>query len=440
VSRHSEFGRSGLSRREFLRRAGITGVALPSLAAILAACKDSSSSTTVATASGQSNPYGSGGVSGAPYPLARTDAPVTWNISDDNQPIASDLAPEAGATLKIFNWGYYLKPKIMRDFEDTYDCKVELTDYSDVPSAFQKLRSGQVDFDVMFGHTPDYMGKMVAAKFLMPLNRDYLPNFTANVWDQFKSPFYDVEARYSVPYTVSTTGIFWRNDLVDADIAGMENPYDVFWQDPPKGKTHLLRNRDPLAMAMMRKGLTDINTGDPAVIQQAHDDLLEVVNAVNPKWDNDDYTELPQGQAWLHQSWSGNALDAYVFYLQPGQGPEIFSYVWPPAVDPSVPGLVGNDLIGVLTTGKNPVLAHMFVDQMYDVATAQDNFATYTGFQPPLTAINPDGLVADGIVPPNLASTIVKEEDFAKGLQLVELAPEVQALWDDAYQQLQAGV
>ena len=99
MSRHSESGRGGLSRREFLLKAGATGVALPSLAAILAACKDSSSSTATATASGQSNPYGSGGVPGAPYPLARTDAQVTWAIPDDYQPIASGLAPEAGATL-----------------------------------------------------------------------------------------------------------------------------------------------------------------------------------------------------------------------------------------------------------------------------------------------------------------------------------------------------
>ena len=440
MSLYPKDGSHGLSRREFLRRAGVTGIALPSMAAILAACQDSSQVSGGTGASGATNPYGTGGVGGAPYPLARIDAPVTWNIPDDNQPIDSGLPPEQGATLKIYNWGYYLKPKIMKDFGEKYGCAVELTDYSDVPSAFQKLRSGQVDFDLMFGFNLDYMGKMIAAKLLRPLNKDYLPNFTTNVWDQFKSPFYDVGAQYSVPYTVSTTGIFWRNDLFDVDIAGMDNPYDVFWQGAPKDKTHFMRNRDPLALAMMRRGITDINTDDPAVIQQAHDDLLEVVKAVNPKWDNDDYTELPQGQAWLHQSWSGNALDAYVFYLQPGQTAEIFSYVWPPAVAPSVPGVVGTDLIGVLTTGKNPVLAHMFVSEMYDPAIALDNFATYTGWQPPLKPIDPDSLVADGIVPENLASTIVWEEDYAKGLQLCELAPEADVLWEDAYQQLQAGV
>ena len=49
-------------------------------------------------------------------------------------------------------------------------------------------------------------------------------------------------------------------------------------------------------------------------------------------------------------------------------------------------------------------------------------------------------IVADGIAPPNLATTVVREEDFAKGLQLAELPPEAEALWSDAYQRLQAGV
>jgi len=441
MSQHPIQRRQPISRREFLRRAGATGIALPSMAAILAACKSSNEPTTGGTGTGAGNPFGTGGVAGAAYPLPRSDAPVTWNIPSDNQPIASGLPPETGATLKIFNWPYYLKPKIMKDFGEKYGCTVQLTKYPDMAPGFEKIRSGQVDFDLIFGHTTDYVGKFVAGGFFRPLNHDYLPNFTANVWDQFKSPFYDSGARYTVPYNVYTTGIFWRNDLFQADIAGMDNPYDIFWNGAPKDKTHLLNNaREPLAMAMLRKGITDINTGDPTVVQQAHDDILEVVKAVNPKWDHTDYTELPKGQAWLHQSWSGNATDTYVFFLQPGQTADILSYVWPPTVNPSIPGMVANDLISVLSAGKNPVLAHMFINEIYDPKVSLDNFATYTGFQPPQKSFTPEKLIADGIVPPNLASTIVKEEDFAKQYQLFELAPDVDALWQNAYQQLLAGI
>ena len=71
---------NGVSRREFLRRAAAAGIAVPSLSAILAAC-GSGAQTTVgggsASASGGSaaaNKFGTGGIAGAPYPLARQDA------------------------------------------------------------------------------------------------------------------------------------------------------------------------------------------------------------------------------------------------------------------------------------------------------------------------------------------------------------------------------
>src|SRR5207253_2561004 len=73
---------SGLNRREFLKRAAATGIAIPSLAAILAAC-GSGAQTNVSTsqgAGGGAAKYGSGGIAGADYPLARQDAPVTWKI------------------------------------------------------------------------------------------------------------------------------------------------------------------------------------------------------------------------------------------------------------------------------------------------------------------------------------------------------------------------
>ena len=128
-------GGGGLNRREFLRRATAAGIAVPALSAILAACQDSGATGGTSGAGATANPYGVGGIAGAAYPLARTDAPVTWHITDANPPIPSGLEPERGATLKVFNWGYYLKPKVMREFGRAYGCEVELTDYAEIGRA-----------------------------------------------------------------------------------------------------------------------------------------------------------------------------------------------------------------------------------------------------------------------------------------------------------------
>ena len=73
---------------------------------------------------------------------------------------------------------------------------------------------------------------LVEAKQLRPLNHDYLPN-SKFLWSQFlpPGPSYDAGMRYTTPYTIFTTGIGWRADLVDpADAPDqLENPYDLLW-------------------------------------------------------------------------------------------------------------------------------------------------------------------------------------------------------------------
>jgi spermidine/putrescine transport system substrate-binding protein len=433
----------GYSRREFLRRAGMAGIAMPSMAAILAACGGGAQTTVGGTGgptgSASGNPYGVGGVAGGPYPLARLDAPVTWNILDDNQPIASDLPPEKDTTLKIFNWNYYLAPSLMRRFEDIHDVKVELTTFVDMADGIGKVTSGTAQFDLFFGAQVYTVGRLIAGGFLQPLNHDYIPNLTATMWEQLQSPFYDVESRYTVPYAIWDTGIMWRNDEIPADIAGMDNPYDIFWNGAPKDKTHLQNNsRDLLSLAMFRKGITDVNTGDPAIITQAKDDIAEVVTATNPHFDHNDYNDIPNGRAWLHQSWSGNVGSAF-FFLPAGDTLPNVSYYWPGATD-GIPGNVDNDTITILKAAKNPVLAHLFMDFVLDAGNARTNYTTYTGYQQPIKNITPESLVGSQVVPEHLATTIVREEDFSVGYRLLELAPDVEALWEGAYQEIQAGV
>src|SRR5919198_5452371 len=88
-----------LSRRVFLRRSLATVAALPSAAAILAACSKP----------GANGPGGSGSANPGISP-ASPDNPVTWPMF--GQPIADDTPIETDATLQVYNWGYYLWPAL----------------------------------------------------------------------------------------------------------------------------------------------------------------------------------------------------------------------------------------------------------------------------------------------------------------------------------------
>lgn len=430
------------SRREILQRAAVAGIALPTLSAILAACGSGAQTgvSTSAASVGGGNQFGTGGIAGAAYPLARPDAPVTWNV-DPADVIPSGQQPEKNATLKVLRWPYYLGDDVVDAFKKKYDCDVEVTEATDMDSLLVKMNNPSSDFDVLFGMNVWALGRSIAAGQIRPLNLDYFTNFQSNVWDVFQSPFYDVNANYSVPYSVWYTGIFWRNDKIDIDPASMDNPYDVFWNNPPKGKTHLLGNaQDVLSMAMFHDGLTDVNVTDPTTITAAKDSIALIAEAADGvKYDHLEYQagDILDGSVWLHQSWSGNASDTVVF-LGPNDPTDVFSFYWPGA--DAHPANVDNDLTVVLKAGKNPVLAHLLADWVFDAKQSIDNFTNTTGYQMPVTSMSRDSMVSSGIVPAGLETIIVGEDDFSKGSRELELPTEADALWQQAFLELESGV
>lgn len=441
-SQHPKQRRITYGRREFLRRAAAAGIAVPSVSAILAACGKGAPTSVATSPSGAaagSNKYGTGGIGGAPYPLARPTAPVTWTIPSDNQPIASGLQPESNATLQVLRWPYYLDDGVLKAFEKQYKCKIQITEFSDMDKGLAKINAGQGLFDMLVGMNVWAIGRSMAAGLLRPYNHDYIPNFATNVWDSLQSPFYDVKSRFSVPYSVWSTGIFWRNDKLSADPSTMSNPYDVFWNNPPKSKTHLLANaQDVLALAMFHDGLKDVNVTDPAAITKAKNEIAQIATAAaGLQYDHVDYTDVSAGKAYLHQSWSGNVSDAVVFLTDKSKAANL-SFYWPGSG--GHPANVDNDTTVLLKTGKYPVLSHLLVNWLLDPKNALANFTNTTGYQSPLKAMTPESMTSSGIVPQHLSSVIVAESDFLKGSRELELPPEADALWQQAFSELQAGV
>jgi spermidine/putrescine transport system substrate-binding protein len=276
---------------------------------------------------------------------------------------------------------------------------------------------------------------MVLAKQLQPLNLSYVPNLQQTVWPSLQDPFYDKGSQYTVPYVIYTTGIGYRADKVEKTPGEYPNPYDIFWEPAHKGWTWLLDDsREAIAAMLLRNGITDVNTERPEDIELAKKELLSLVEAVNVKVSTDDYTNLPEGKAWVHQAWSGSMVSAQ-YYLPKGVGVETLKYWFPE----DGRGAIGNDTLGVLRSAKNPVLAHHFLNFMLDEQNAYDNFVQFVGYQPPLVGIHPDRLVNDEVVPPNLKTAVVRQQDFDTGYFELELSPEGQTLWQNAWAEFKAG-
>jgi spermidine/putrescine transport system substrate-binding protein len=428
MARHPKDRYGEFSRRDFLIRAAGAATALSGAGGILAGC--SSSTTPAETTGKKGEPLGPGGL-----PLARPDRRVTLPLYED--PIESGLEPETGGTFTIFNYPAYFYKKLLKDFGRKYNVEVQYTGFDNIASGIQRLASGAVQPDVM-EMTPDNLDLAVAGKLIKPINLDYVPNLKKNVWPELVDPFYDGGSHYTVPYTCYATGIAWRNDKVSEDIAGMPQPWDIFWaSNAYKGKVALLsEQRETIAMALLRKGHLDINTEDPKLVDQAVSDLKELYDVCNIKIGDVQYQTVPEGTSWLNHAWSGDMIAAYIYYLPKGTPGSVLSY-WK-AEKGKVP--IQNDCFSICSTTKKPVLAHHFLNFLLDNGVAYSNFVDFNGYQPPLNEVDPSTLVEKGVVPPNLENSVLSNDDFGPdSLQEMTLTARGQRLWEDGYSDFLAG-
>jgi spermidine/putrescine transport system substrate-binding protein len=409
----TEDRRAMVTRRGFLKQGVGAGLLLGGAGSLLEACSSPSSS----------GPLTSGGI-----PLPRPNNPVTWPLFKDNPAIKSGLPPEQGATLRIFNWVAYLNPQVMKDFGKKFNCKVELTTFENMDVAMAKLRSGQLNFDVFFP-TIDVMGQLVEGKMIQPVNHSYIPNIT-QAWPDFQNPFYDGKWRYSVPYTIYTTGIAWRKDHVPENPYTMANPWAMPWNGAYKGRVAILDDsREGISLGLMKNGIFNLNTTNPNQIAAAGKALQNLAHLTNMKIDNNDYTEVPGGQIWIHHAWSGDIASAS-YYMPKGVPVDVVGYWYPT----DGRGPVGNDLITVLRNAPNPVLAHHFMNYMVDLQNALTNYS-YTGYMQPLTGITPQRLVQEQLLPKTLMSTTVLPSYFRRGVMELQLPVATQSQWSQAWLQ-----
>jgi len=426
--------RRPVSRRRLLQASAL---AVPGAWALSSCARDQplGSPSSAASASGSASSGASASPSATGIPIASPQNPVKWPINPGNEPIASDLEPEPNATLRLYNYPDYIDKGVVKAFEKEYadyGTKVEISTFNDYPEALTKIRSGSVPYDVSF-LSYNMIGKLVYGNLLRPLNHAYIANIN-DVWEEFQNPWYDQEWQYTVPYTIYTTGIGWRSDLIPEDIGARPDPYSVFWDSKYAGEIAVLDDdREVIGMTILRNGGTDVNTTDQATLGAARDAMLEMLSTSAPRVTITGYTDIPEGTLSLSQAWSGDLI-AGQWYLPKDVSVETLRYWFPQTGN----GVIGNDFMCILSGGENPVLAHHFLNYMLSDEAAKKNFE-WNGYQPPLRSLTPKTMVADGWIPANLKEAVVLPEWFQVGYPILELAPDVEAEYQAIWQQFKAG-
>lgn len=388
----------GISRRRFIGQSIGFGAMLGAGLPILSAC-------------------GGGSDSG--------DGPVSEGIGDG-------LEPEAGP-LRLFNYPDYVSPDLIQKFQDTYGVEVEITTFDVDAEAISKLASGAVEIDVHHSCSPSTVGRLIEGGLLQPINASYLTN-RSNVLASFDDPWYDPGSKYTIPYTVYSSGIGYRADLIDpAEVA--ERGWEMFWDARFKGVTSILDDyREGIALALLRRGITDVNTTDTALIDAALADLQQLVDLVNVKVNITGYTDVPEGATHLAHTWSGDMLAGAANYLPEGTDASVLGWWYPEDGN----GVVGNDCMAITANAKNPVLAHLYIDFLLDAANAEENWY-WNGYLPPIKGLDAAYLVGQGLTPPNLQAAVLSDDVIGRGLRFEPLPLEADRAWESAWSRFTAG-
>ena len=268
-------------------------------------------------------------------------------------------------TLTLLNWGEYLDPDILKEFNDTHD---------DIKVVEKKVTSNEEMYTILSteGHgydlcvPSDYLvERMIEEDMLEQINTDNLSNYKY-VKDVAESRTFDPTSSYSIPYMYGTVGIVYNTTMVDEEV----DSWDILWDEKYSGQIMMYDSvRDSMAVALIKLGY-DINTTDAAQIEEARDILIEQKPLVLAYGTDEIKSSMISGSAALAVDSSGAAVDAIsknpdLRYVVPKEG----SNIW-------VDNLV------ILKGTKNKEACEEFIDFLCDPEISARN-SEYIGYTVP---------------------------------------------------------
>jgi spermidine/putrescine transport system substrate-binding protein len=274
-------GTGGFSRRSFLRGAGLSAAALTSTS-LLAAC----------------------GTEGAKVKAGSCSS--------------TDLSAEEKA-ITFSNWIGYVDPvkapdtstleKFQRESGITVDYRNgdvndNETFFAKVSPQLQDCKSTGRDAFVV----TDYMAaRMIELNWIQKLDRSNMPNVDANLIDFLKSPDWDPNREYSVPWQSGMTGICYNSELTDP-VTSFE---ELLTRSDLKGKVDLLTEmRDTMLFLLLLEG-SDPQDFSGDEFTAAIESLQGYVESgqVRRFTGNDYIDDMKSGDVVACEAWSGDVIN-----------------------------------------------------------------------------------------------------------------------------------
>jgi len=353
--------KSRLTRRGFLRTAGVGvagGIALPSL---LAAC-------------------GGGGTSGK----------KVWDP-------AEIFSGQPGKTLNFANWPLYIDKARDKNGKVYYPSLTKFTDatgiavnytipITDNPDFFAKIQpmlmpGKPTGYDIIVMSNGWEFWCLVQKEWVYPLDTSKRPTFDQNAADWAKDPQFDPGAQHSMAYQWGLTSICVNHDLISAPITKLDDLMDT--EKLPSASVGMLKDDMP-DFVMRNLGIDTVNS-TPADWKEAAAWLMKQrESGVVRGYYSQGYTdEVTAGNLAVSMAWSGD-----IIYYAIWEGMSNLEMLM---LDGGCVRWVDNMMIPA--HAANPVGALELMDWYYrpDIATGLQEWVMYMS---PVPATQ-DGFLAD---------------------------------------------
>jgi spermidine/putrescine transport system substrate-binding protein len=236
------------------------------------------------------------------------------------------------------NWPAYIDPIQQDDstlgaFEQQTGISVEYTDdVNDNADFYGKVRNqlGACESTGrdMFTLTDWMAAKMIGLGWLQELDKDNLPQVQANLIENLRSPSWDPERKYSVPWQSGLTGIAYN-----ADLTGEIKSFEEMVTNPEyKGKITLLSEMQDTMIFFLRMVGADPADFTDDEWGQALDRLEEVKDSgqIRQFTGNEYRQDLAQGNIVACEAWSGDVIQLQfdnpaIKFVAPEEGMALWS-------------------------------------------------------------------------------------------------------------------
>ncbi|MEG0551872.1 MAG: ABC transporter substrate-binding protein [Vagococcus sp.] len=265
----------------------------------------------------------------------------------------------------IYNWGDYIDPSLLKEFEKEYGYKVIYETFDSNEAMITKIQQGGTAYDIAI--PSEYMiQKMMKQDLLLKLDHSKIKGLE-NIDPRFLDIDFDASNQYSVPYFWGTLGIIYNDKFIKEK--DMQH-WDDLWRPDLKNNVMLIDGaREVMGLALNSDG-NSLNSKKESELIKASAKLTNLTGNVKAIVADEIKMYMINEESAAAVSFSGEASEMldkneHLHYVIPEEG----SNLW-------------FDNIVIPKTAKNTKGAYDFINFMLKPENAAKN-AEYIGYSTP---------------------------------------------------------